>query len=163
MKKAPIIFVIIIILVACQEKNISNDSIVSEEATEVTITEPINSVQVLSDEQTVPTYFKEDEFLGEELEIVKIINSRIHHLWEGNESEYMKLINKNSPLQSYPSYKIEKISLRSDITINEHKNVYQAIVSVTEKRLHDNEEHNPTYVFTKDKKDGSKWTILDID
>lgn len=163
MMKVTIIFSIIIFLVTCQGKSNPIDSFFSGEPVETTITQPINSVQELMDDQTIPSYIEEDIFLDEQLEIVKKINSRVQYLWEDNKDEYMKLINENSPLQSYPSYKIEKIELRNDISIIEHNNAFQAIVSVTEKRLDDNEEYNPTYVFTRDKKDGADWTFLDID
>ncbi|WP_028595339.1 hypothetical protein [Paenibacillus assamensis] len=57
----------------------------------------------------------------------------------------------------------EKVTLNSDILLKEQKNIFQAVVSVTEKRMSDTGVHNRTYVFVKDKKEGSQWKIHDID
>ncbi|MEK3884910.1 hypothetical protein [Paenibacillus sp. PL2-23] len=108
-----------------------------------------------------PSYIVE-EFQGEALEIVNLINLRVQYLWEDNESEYSKLIYEDSPLQSFPLYKITKLKLTSEINIQEHKNVYQAVVSVQEYRM-DGDQHNKTYVLLKSKENNGVWKIQDID
>jgi len=93
-----------------------------------------------------PSYLEEDGYEGDELAIVQIINARVKYLWEGNEEEYMKLILENSPLTGFPAYQIEKVELRSDISIQEQKYVFQAVVGSVEYR--DNgEEYNNVYVL----------------
>ncbi|MMZ71381.1 hypothetical protein D1872_347430 [compost metagenome] len=52
----------------------------------------------------------------------------------------------------------------SDITIQEQKKLYQAVVMVTELKEND-EEYSSTMVFWKKKEEGdsARWVIADID
>lgn len=52
----------------------------------------------------------------------------------------------------------------SDITIQEQRKLYQAVVTVNELK-ENNEEYNNTMVFWKKKEDGdsAQWVIADID
>lgn len=110
-----------------------------------------------------PMYLDEGQYAGDQLELIKLINLRMKYLWEVDETSYMKLFHKESPINGIPLFKIKSTTLRSEITIREHKNVYQAVVSVTELRYDNAEEENPTYVFQKDKTKGAEWRIRDID
>lgn len=109
-----------------------------------------------------PSYLEESEYEGDELAIVQIINARVKYLWEGNEEEYLKLILENSPLTGFPAYQIEKVELRSDISIQEQKYVFQAVVGTVEYR-DKGEDFSNMYVLLKNKEKGAVWKILDID
>lgn len=109
-----------------------------------------------------PLYLAEEEYQGDELEIIKLMNLRMKYLWEENESDYMALIDENSPLGFSPKYKIKEIKLLRNIVVQEQKNIFQAVVSVNEAR-YDDQEYNYTYVFRKNKEEGSTWKIADID
>lgn len=115
-----------------------------------------------SAEPEEPLYLAEEDYQGDELEIIKLMNLRMKCLWEENESDYMALIDENSPLGFSPKYKIKEIKLLRDIVVQEQKNIFQAVVSVNEDR-YDDQEYNYTYVFRKNKEEGSTWKIADID
>lgn len=122
-----------------------------------------NNQQPESPELDTPMYIDEGLYTGDELEMIKLINLRMKYLWEVDENNYMSLFHKDSPINAIPLFKIESTKLRSEISIREQKNVYQAVVSVTELRYDSEDENNPTYVFQKDKKEGAEWLIRDID
>lgn len=115
-----------------------------------------------SAEPKEPLYLAEEDYQGDELEIIKLMNLRMKYLWEENESDYMALIDENSPLGFFPKYKIKEIKLLRNIVVQEQKNIFQAVVSVNEAR-YDDQEYNYTYVFRKNKEEGSTWKIADID
>ncbi|NMO97019.1 hypothetical protein [Paenibacillus lemnae] len=130
---------IICLMTACNNKP-SNDSQPVGTSPEHPPAELEQSVEEPSlAEPEAPVYIELGDYEGDQLEIVQLLNQRIQYLWGNNETDYLKLIQEGSPLNSFPSYKIMKISLLSEISIQEQNNVFQA------------------------KKDGVGWKIYDID
>lgn len=172
MKKQFIVIVMLILLLtACgnqnaveEQGNIQSPVIAQKETPkdEAAVTKETNPERSTSS-LVSPTYLDESKYQGEELEIIKLINLRIQYLWEGNEESYMKLIYEQSPLINFPAYKLEKASLRSDISFKEQSKIIQAVIGVEEVRLGEDEERNYVYVFSKRKEEGAKWGYQDID
>ncbi|GKU79183.1 hypothetical protein [Paenibacillus sp. L3-i20] len=187
MKRIIIILALIVVLTACGEQKTRNSEIAVPLPTElvstvtVTPTETLNieSASPIATENTEtasptptpmestipesPTYIDEANYEGDELEVIKVINLRVKYIWEENESDYMKLLYKDSMVSNFPSDKIVGISLRDTISITEQKYVYQAVVQVMQKRLDSTAEQISVYVLLKTKEENASWTIQDID
>ncbi|MGE6664193.1 hypothetical protein [Paenibacillus xylanexedens] len=76
----------------------------------------------------------------------------------------MSLIDPESPISGMGRYKVLKVTSMSDITIQEQRKLYQAVVIVNELNEND-EEYSNTMVFWKKKEDGdnAQWIFADID
>lgn len=149
MKKLTLFSLLFLFLVACQSKeNTENaqQSIVQEK------------------EDIPPEYLDETNYTGDKLEIVKLMNARMRYLYEEDEKRYMNLFDPKSPISGMGRYKVLKITSMSDITIQEQRKLYQAVVTVNELK-ENNEEYSNTMVFWKKKEDGdsAQWVIADID
>lgn len=92
------------------------------------------------------------------------MNARLHYIWEEDEKGYMSLIDPQAPVSGMGITKVRKVISMSDITIQEQKKLYQAVVRVTELKEND-KEYNSTMVFWKKKEEGdsAQWIIADID
>jgi len=153
MKKLMIVSLLFLILVACQNKGNTEDAQQDEE---------ISTSQ--EKEDIPPEYLDETNYTGDELEIVKLMNARMRYLYEKDEKAYMSLIDPKSPISGMGRYKVLKVTSMSDITIQEQRKLYQAVVIVNELN-ENNEEYSNTMVFWKKKEDGdnAQWVIADID
>ncbi|MNP67370.1 hypothetical protein D3C76_1631950 [compost metagenome] len=92
------------------------------------------------------------------------MNARLLYIWEEDEKGYMSLIDPQAPVSGMGRTKVRKAISMSDITIQEQKKLYQAVVRVTELKEND-KEYNSTMVFWKKKEEGdsAQWIIADID
>ncbi|MFE6078191.1 hypothetical protein ACFVQB_27420 [Paenibacillus sp. NPDC057886] len=175
MKKLTALSVLFLFLIACQEKTtheaVQKPTIpVTESVTEETIEQKDHEAEAPKEEKGIPpVYLDETNYTGDELEIVKLMNSRMRYLWEGDEQGYMSLIDPQSPVSGMSGsglsgFKVRKIISMSDINILEQKKLYEALVMVTELRENE-EEVSSSMVFWKKKADGdaAKWIFADID
>ncbi|NMI03101.1 hypothetical protein HF638_03895 [Paenibacillus sp. SZ31] len=153
MKKLTVISLLILLLVACQNKGNTEDAQQDEE---------IPTFQ--EKEDIPPVYLDETNYTGDELEIVKLMNARVRYLYEKDEKAYMNLFDPQSPISGIGRYKVRKITSISDIIIQEQKQLYQGAVTITELREND-KEYISTMVFWKKKEDGdnAQWIFADID
>ncbi|WP_336760408.1 hypothetical protein [Paenibacillus sp. USHLN196] len=149
MKKLTVVSLLFLLLVACQ----------NQENTE-------NAQQSIAQEKEVipPEYLDETNYTGDKLEIVKLMNARMRYLYEEDEKRYMNLFDPKSPISGMGRYKVLKVTSMSNITIQEQRKLYQAVVTVNELKEND-EEYSNTMVFWKKKADGdnAQWIIADID
>ncbi|OMF67918.1 hypothetical protein MKY66_08175 [Paenibacillus sp. FSL R5-0766] len=150
MKKLTVVSLLFLLLVACQNQENTEDAQQSSTSQEK--------------EDIPPEYLDETNYTGDKLEIVKLMNARMRYLYEEDEKRYMNLFDPKSPISSMGRYKVLKVTPMSDITIQEQRKLFQAVVTVNELK-ENNEEYNNTMVFWKKKEDGDKaqWVIADID
>ncbi|WP_419891655.1 hypothetical protein [Paenibacillus xylanexedens] len=150
MKKLTVVSVLFLLLVACQNQENTEDAQQSSTSQEK--------------EDIPPEYLDETNYTGDNLEIVKLMNARMRYLYEKDEKAYMSLIDPESPISGMGRYKVLKVTSMSDITIQEQRKLYQALVIVNELNEND-EEYSNTMVFWKKKEDGdnAQWIFADID
>nr|WP_154958332.1 hypothetical protein [Paenibacillus xylanexedens] len=164
---ALILGVMLLLVTACQSKTEPEDTQQPEVSVstneELTVDEDESAVSTPQDEVVPPEYVDESKYSGDELEIVKLMNTRMRYLYEQDEKRYMSLFAPESPISGMPNYIFSKITSMGDITITEQKKLYQGFVIITE--LIEGVESSSTMVFWKWKADGehAKWIIADID
>ncbi|WP_340401141.1 hypothetical protein [Paenibacillus sp. FSL H8-0079] len=153
MKKLMIVSLLLLLLVACQNKGNTEDAQQDEEI-------PTSQEK----EDIPPVYLDETNYTGDELEIVKLMNARMRYLYERDEKGYMSLIDPESPVSGMAGSKVRKIISMDEIIIQEQKKLYQGVVTITELREND-EEASHIMVFWKKKEDGdnAQWIFADID
>lgn len=166
-KFALILGVMLLLVTACQSKTKPEDTQQPDVSVntndEVSVDEDKPAVSTPQDEVSPPEYVDESKYSGDELEIVKLMNTRMRYLYEQDENGYMSLFAPESPISGMPNYTFSKITSMGDITITEQKKLYQGVVMITE--LREGVESSSTMVFWKWKADGerAKWIIADID
>ncbi|WP_339188821.1 hypothetical protein MKX33_02610 [Paenibacillus sp. FSL R5-0490] len=150
MKKLTVVSLLFLLLVACQNQENTEHAQQSSTSQEK--------------EDIPPEYLDETKYTGDKLEIVKLMNARMRYLYEKDEKRYMNLFDPKSPISGMGRYKVLKVTTMSDITIQEQRKLYQALVIVNELNEND-EEYSNTMVFWKKKEDGdnAQWVIADID
>ncbi|MFS0870307.1 hypothetical protein AB3N00_10185 [Paenibacillus xylanilyticus] len=167
MKKLTIMLGLFLFLIACQDKSNHEDPQEHAEPVSESVTADEtqkNGLTSEGDEDIPPVYIDETNYTGDELEIVKLMNTRLRYLWEEDEKGYMSLIDPQSPVSGMSRTKVRKVISMSDITIQEQKKLYQGVVEVTELKEND-VESSSIMVFWKKKVDGdsAQWIIADID
>ncbi|MEK4361438.1 hypothetical protein MKX68_02860 [Paenibacillus sp. FSL M8-0212] len=168
MKKLTVISLLFLLLVACQNQEYTEDAqSIDSSARSVTEKEAQQDEEISTsqeNEDIPPEYLDETNYTGDKLEIVKLMNARMRYLYEEDEKAYMSLIDPKSPISGMGRYKVLKVTSMSDITIQEQRKLYQAVVIVNELN-ENNEEYSNTMVFWKKKEDGdsAQWVIADID
>lgn len=169
MKKLTVVSLLLLLLVACQNQENTDDAQqpIDSPPPHVTEIETQQDEEISTSqekEDTPPEYLDETNYNGDQLEIVKLMNARMRYLYEKDEAAYMSLIDPESPILGMGRYKIRKVTSMSDITIQEQRKLYQAVVMVNELNEND-EEYSNTMVFWKKKEDGdnTQWVIADID
>ncbi|MBT2284886.1 hypothetical protein J7E78_15190 [Paenibacillus polymyxa] len=169
MKKLTLVSLLFLLLVACQNKGNTDDAQQSIDSSPLNVTEKETqqNEEILTSQQKEdipPVYLDETSYTGDQLEIVKLMNARMRYLYEKDEPAYMSLIDPESPILGMGRYKVLKVTSMSDITIQEQRKLYQAVVMVNELNEND-EEYSNTMVFWKKKEDGesAQWVIADID
>ncbi|MGF9697957.1 MULTISPECIES: hypothetical protein [Paenibacillus] len=169
MKKLTIMLGLFLFLIACQDKTNHEDAQkptepVSESVTAEETQKKGEGLTSEEDEDIPPVYIDETKYTGDELEIVKLMNTRLRYLWEEDEKGYMSLIDPQSPVSGMSRTKVRKVISMSDITIQEQKKLYEGVVEVTELKEND-VESSSIMVFWKKKEDGdsAQWIIADID
>lgn len=168
MRKLTVMLGLFLFLVACQNKiGMEDAQNPAEPSPEVLIVEAGQNGEVTAPTEPhdiPPVYIDEANYTGDELEIVKLMNARLHYIWEEDEKGYMSLIDPQAPVSGMGRTKVRKVISMSDITIQEQKKLYQAVVRVTELKEND-KEYNSTMVFWKKKEEGdsAQWIIADID
>lgn len=168
MRKLTVMLGLFLFLVACQNKTSMEDAQnPAEPSPEVLTVEAGQNGEVTATTELhdiPPVYIDEANYTGDELEIVKLMNARQRYIWEEDEKGYMSLIDPQSPVSGMTRTKVRKIVSMSDITFQEQKKLYQAVVRVTELKEND-KEYNSTMVFWKKKEEGdsAQWIIADID
>ncbi|KAA8785392.1 hypothetical protein EC604_16225 [Paenibacillus amylolyticus] len=166
-KFALILGVMLLLVTACQSKTEPEDTQQPDVSVstndELSVDEDESAVSTPQDEVAPPEYVDESKYSGDELEIVKLMNTRMRYLYEQDEKGYMSLFAPESPISGMPNYTFRKIISMGGITITEQKKLYQGVVIITE--LEDDIESSSTMVFWKWKADGehAKWIIADID
>lgn len=169
MKKLTGVSLLFLLLVACKNQENTEDAHQSLDSSTRSVTE----IEAQQDEEKStsqenedipPEYLDETNYTGDKLEIVKLMNARMRYLYEKDEKAYMSLIDPESPISGMGRYKVLKVTTMSDITIQEQRKLYQALVIVNELNEND-EEYSNTMVFWKKKEDGhnAQWVIADID
>ncbi|ETT38097.1 hypothetical protein C161_08233 [Paenibacillus sp. FSL R5-192] len=169
MKKLTVVSVLFLLLVACQNQENTEDAQQSLDSSTRSVTE----IEAQQDEEKStsqenedipPEYLDETNYTGDKLEIVKLMNARMRYLYEEDEKRYMNLFDPKSPISGMGRYKVLKVNPMSDITIQEQRKLFQAVVTVNELK-ENNEEYINTMVFWKKKEDGdnAQWVIADID
>lgn len=167
-KYALILSVMLLLVTACQSKTKPEDTQQPEVSVstndELTVDEDESVVSTPQDEVAPPEYVDESKYSGDELEIVKLMNTHMRYLYEQDEKGYMSLFAPESPISGMPNYTFRKITSMGDITITEQKKLYVGVVMITEVD-EDDIESSSTMVFWKWKADGdaAKWIIADID
>ncbi|MDT9722738.1 hypothetical protein QVE09_27985 [Paenibacillus sp. ClWae2A] len=169
MKKLTLVSLLFLLLVACQNKGNTDDAqqLIDSSPLNVTEKETQQDEEISTSqekEDIPPVYLDETNYTGDQLEIVKLMNARMRYLYEKDEKAYMSLIDPESPILGMGRYTVLKVTSMSDITIEEQRKLYQAVVIVNELK-ENNEEYNNTMVFWKKKEDGdnAQWVIADID
>ncbi|WP_458125923.1 hypothetical protein [Paenibacillus sp. Z3-2] len=169
MKKLTVVSLLFLLLVACQNKENTEDAqqSIHSSAQSVTEKETQQNEEILTsqeEEDIPPEYLDETNYTGDKLEIVKLMNARMRYLHERDEKRYMNLFDPKSPISGMGIYKVIKVTSMSNITIQEQRKLYQAVVTVNELKEND-EEYSNTMVFWKKKEDGdaTQWVIADID
>lgn len=168
MRKLTVMLGLFLFLVACQNKtNMEDAQNPAEPSPEVLTVEAGQNGEVTAPTEPhdiPPVYIDEANYTGDELEIVKLMNARLHYIWEEDEKGDMSLIDPQAPVSGMGRTKVRKVISMSDITIQEQKKLYQAVVRVTELKEND-KEYNSTMVFWKKKEEGdsAQWIIADID
>lgn len=169
MKNLTVVSLLLLLLVACQNQENTEDAQQSIDslAQSVTAKETQQDEEISTShekEDIPPEYLDETNYTGDKLEIVKLMNARIRYLYEKDEIAYMSLIDPESPISGMGRYKVLKVTSMSDITIQEQRKLYQAVVIVNELNEND-EEYSNTMVFWKKKEDGdnAQWIFADID
>lgn len=169
MKKLTVVSLLFLLLVACQNQENTDDAqqTIDSSAQSVTEKEAQQDEEISTSQQKEdipPEYLDETSYTGDKLEIVKLMNARMRYLYEKNEAAYMSLIDPESPILGMGRYKVLKVTSMSDITIQEQRKLYQAVVVINELNEND-EEYSNTMVFWKKKEDGdsAQWVIADID
>ncbi|MFX3647825.1 MAG: hypothetical protein ACE3K2_28465 [Paenibacillus sp.] len=169
MKKLTLVSLVFLLLVACQNQGNTDDAQQTIDSSPFNVTEKeaqqneeISTSQ--EKEDTPPEYLDETSYTGDKLEIVKLMNARMRYLYEKDEAAYMSLIDPESPILGMGRYTVLKVTSMSEITIQEQRKLYQAVVMVNEINEND-EEYSNTMVFWKKKEDGdsAQWVIADID
>ncbi|MGF6355899.1 hypothetical protein ABIE27_003814 [Paenibacillus sp. 4624] len=166
-KFALILGVMLLLVTACQSKTEPEDTQQPDVSVstndELSVDEDESAVSTPQDEVAPPEYVDESKYSGDELEIVKLMNTRMRYLYEQDEKGYMSLFAPESPISGMPNYTFRKIISMGGITITEQKKLYQGVVIITE--LEDDIDSSSTMVFWKWKADGehAKWIIADID
>lgn len=164
------LFLFIIACTACQDETTSEETQLPTNPMTESVTKEENKqkdeeITTLKETKDIPpVYLDETNYTGDELEIVKLMNARLRYIWEEDEQGYMSLIDPQSPLSGIRKIKVRKVTSMSDITFQEQKKLYQAVVTVTELDENDVESSN-IMVFWKKKEDGdlAQWVIADID
>ncbi|MEO2260364.1 hypothetical protein ABGV43_26035 [Paenibacillus amylolyticus] len=169
MKKLTVLSLLLLLLAACQNKGNTQDAQQSIDSPSQSVTEKETQqneeISTLQEKEDItPEYLDETNYTGDKLEIVKLMNARLCYLYEEDEKRYMNLFDPQSPISGMGGYKVLKVTSMSDITIQEQRKLYQAVVTVNELK-ENNEEYNNTMVFWKKKEDGdsAQWVIADID
>jgi len=172
LKKLTVMLGLFALLIACQDKTTREEAQkpkptipVTESVTEEENKEKDEELTKAKEAKDIPpVYLDETNYTGDELEIVKLMNARLRYIWEEDEKGYMSLIDPQSPISGMKKFKVRKVTSMSDITIEEQKKLYQAVVTVTEINEND-EEYSNTMVFWKKKEEGdsARWVIADID
>ncbi|MCF7755793.1 hypothetical protein KQ941_15170 [Paenibacillus xylanexedens] len=169
MKKLTVVSLLLLLLVACQKQENTEDAQQSIDSLAQSVTEKgaqqdeeISTSQ--EKEDIPPEYLDETNYTRDKLEIVKLMNARMRYLYEEDEKRYMNLFDPKSTISGMGRYKVLKVTSMSDITIQEQRKLYQAVVTVNELK-ENNEEYSNTMVFWKKKEDGdsAQWVIADID
>ncbi|GAS80442.1 hypothetical protein [Paenibacillus amylolyticus] len=169
MKKLILVSLLFLLLVACQNQTNTEDAQQTIDSSTLNVTdkeaqqnEEISTSQ--EKEEIPPEYLDETSYNGDQLEIVKLMNARMRYLYEKDEVAYMSLVDPESPILGMGRYTVLKVTSMSDITIQEQKKLYQAVVMINELNEND-EEYSNTMVFWKKKEDGdsAQWVIADID
>ncbi|MDN8592641.1 hypothetical protein Q0V21_28370 [Paenibacillus sp. 11B] len=167
MKKLTVLSLLFLFLIACQDK--TTHEAVPKPTIPVTESVTDEAIEQKDDEAEAPkgippVYLDETKYTGDELEIVQLMNVRMHYIWEEDEKGYMSLFDPQSPVSGMPVSKVRKVISMSKIKIREQKKLYEALVMVTELRAN-GEEFGPSMVFWKKKADGdaAKWIFADID
>ncbi|WP_127539485.1 hypothetical protein [Paenibacillus illinoisensis] len=168
MRKLTVMLGLFLFLVACQNKTGMEDAQnPAEPSPEVLTVKAGQNGEVTAPTEPhdiPPVYIDEANYTGDELEIVKLMNARLHYIWEEDEKGYMSLIDPQSPVWGMTRTKVRKIVSMSDITIREQRKLYEGVVTVTELDEND-KESSRTMVFWKKKEEGdsAQWIIADID
>ncbi|WP_339272668.1 hypothetical protein MKY59_17340 [Paenibacillus sp. FSL W8-0426] len=170
MKKLTAMLGLFALLIACQDKTtreeVQKPTIpVTESVTEEENKQKDEEITTAKEAEDIPpVYLDETKYTGDELEIVKLMNARLRYIWEEDEKGYMSLIDPQAPISGMGKLKVRKVTSMSDITIQEQKKLYQAVVMVTELKEND-EEYSNIMVFWKKKEEGdsARWVIADID
>jgi hypothetical protein len=105
-------------------------------------------------EETEAVYIDESQYEGDALIFAQLINRAVQYINEENEDGYKSLLASNSPINSLPKRKVNKVEL---VEIGEP---YGSNIVVDVNDWRDGEEQSRTYVFTKE---NNEWKILDID
>ncbi|WP_145320063.1 hypothetical protein [Paenibacillus xylanexedens] len=149
MKKLTLFSLLFLLLVACQNKE---------------NTENVQQSIAQEKEDIPPEYLDETNYTGDKLEIVKLMNARMRYLYEKDEKAYMSLIDPESPVSGMAGSKVRKVISMGEIIIQEQKKLYQGVVTITELRENE-EEASHIMVFWKKKADGdnAQWIFADID
>jgi hypothetical protein len=111
-------------------------------------------LSVTEEEEPEPVYIDESQYEGDELIFVQLINRSVRYINEENEDGYKSLLASNSPINSMPQGKVNKVEL---VEIGDP---YGSNVAVNVNYWKDGVEQSRTYVFTKE---NNEWKILDID
>ncbi|MFM9279278.1 hypothetical protein [Paenibacillus jiagnxiensis] len=139
-----------VLLASCGESEKGTDSAQSPNP-KVDLTE--NSNEQVNEEQQI--YIDESKYEGDELELVKLINSSTKYRNEGNEEEYLKLFD-SATITSLPSEKISSIQVDNINFISED------VGSVRTTIQYETSAEPSIFTYTLNKKD-RKWFITDID
>lgn len=151
------VLLLFVMILGCtsQSENTKNASgTATPLSTSQTTNSPISGNQSLSpsNDQTI---IDEKKYSGQELDLVQIINKSTKLLNDRNESEYLALLAKGSPISQLNKKKITRIEVVSIGPINKDT------ASVETKIWMDTEpETTKLYSFTKE---DDVWKIYDID
>ena len=105
-------------------------------------------------EETEAVYIDESQYEGDALIFAQLINRSVQYINEENEDGYKSLLAGQSPINSLPRRKVDKVEL---VEIGEP---YGSHIAVSVNYWRDGEEQNRTYVFMKE---NNEWKVLDID
>ncbi|MDQ0657767.1 hypothetical protein [Paenibacillus sp. W2I17] len=103
MKKLTVVSLLLLLLVACQKQENTEDAQQSIDSLAQSVTEKgaqqdeeISTSQ--EKEDIPPEYLDETNYTGDELEIVKLMNARMRYLYEEDEKRYMNLFDPKSTI-----------------------------------------------------------------
>jgi hypothetical protein len=106
-------------------------------------------------------------FMDEEQPLIELINQRITAIHEGDWESFKELHTESKrkeyeDVTDFTGYTITSIQVEGDISIQEQRSLFQAVVQVTDARDGGGESRS-TYVFHKGKEEGAQWRIADVD
>lgn len=100
MKKLTVVSLLLLLLVACQNQEHTEDAQLDEERS-----------TSQENEDIPPEYLDETNYTGDKLEIVKLMNTRLRYLYEEDEKRYMNLLIQNLLYQVWEDTKFSKLLL----------------------------------------------------